>query len=400
MDSRGMNMKQTDLRKWRCTGTYAVLQAATWSFYAIVMAFSSNVLYEYGYSDSAISLVMGLSTALSVAVQVGSGELLSRSRSVGVHTVLIFFGAVLMLGGLSLLLPGLLPWVAAVLFGMLSMLLQTLPSLTNSMGMDSIRRGAPTDYSFARGVGSLGYSVLALLTGAMVRKCGIRSVYILTAISGLVLMAAAYGYRKAACAQEEAKEEAVRKEKGGFLTRYPRFSVFLFGMSFLCVSHALLCNFMYQIMLTRGGEAMEQGIATSISSLVELPIMFGFPFLLRKLRCDRWVRFAAFAMALKPLLILVSGNPEGIYLAQATQSIGYGLWVIGSVNYAERVVDAGESIRAQSYHGAVTTVSTVAALSTGGVIIDYLGTEVLLLVSLVCSLVGAVIVAFSAQKTE
>ena len=128
--------------------------------------------------------------------------------------------------------------------------------------------------------------------------------------------------------------------------------------------------------------------------------MFGFPFLLRKLRCDRWVRFAAFAMALKPLLILMSGNPEGIYLAQATQSIGYGLWVIGSVNYAERVVDAGESIRAQSYHGAVTTVSTVAALSTGGVIIDYLGTEVLLLVSLVCSLVGAVIVAFSAQKTE
>ena len=74
MDSRGMNMKQPDLRKWRCTGTYAVLQAATWSFYAIVMAFSSNVLYEYGYSDSAISLVMGLSTALSVAVQVGSGN--------------------------------------------------------------------------------------------------------------------------------------------------------------------------------------------------------------------------------------------------------------------------------------------------------------------------------------
>ena len=128
--------------------------------------------------------------------------------------------------------------------------------------------------------------------------------------------------------------------------------------------------------------------------------MFGFPFLLKKLRCDRWVLFAAFAIAMKPVLILLSGNPEGIYLAQATQSIGYGLWVIGSVNYAERVVDKGESIRAQSYHGAVTTVSTVAALSTGGVIIDWLGVEILLAVSLVCSLVGAVIVAMSIQKTE
>jgi len=63
-------------------------------------------------------------------------------------------------------------------------------------------------------------------------------------------------------------------------------------------------------------------------------------------------------------------------------------------------VDQGESIRAQSYHGAVTTVSTVAALSTGGVILDWLGVNMLLIVSLVCSCVGAVIVALSIQKTE
>lgn len=384
---------------WKCTGTYALLQAATWSFYAIIMAFSSNVLYEYGYSDSAISLVMGLATALSVAVQVGSGEFLSRNRNLGVHTVLIMFGAALLSGGLVLLIPSLRPWVAAILFGMLCMLLQALPSLTNSMGMDSIRRGAPTNYSVARGMGSLGYSVTALLTGMMVRKSGIGSVYILTAVTAVVLMAAAFGYHRSVGTMETEQKADSEDASGAFFTRYPKFTLFLFGMSFLCVSHALLCNFMYQIMLSRNGEAMEQGIATSISSLVELPIMFGFPFLLKKLRCDRWVLFAAFAIALKPVLMLISGEPSGIYLAQATQSIGYGLWVIGSVNYAERVVEGGDSIRAQSYHGAVTTVSTVVALSTGGVIIDYLGTEVLLAVSLVCSLVGAVIVSFSTEKT-
>lgn len=393
-------MKHNNVRKWSCTGTYALLQAATWSFYAIIMAFSSNVLYEYGYSDSAISLIMGLSTALSVAVQVGSAELLSRKHTLGVDMVLILFGGILLLGGLALLLPGLGSGTAAILFGMLCMLLQTLPSLANSMGMDSIRRGAPTDYSIARGMGSLGYSASALLTGILVRRSGIRSVFVLTAVTSVLLMAAAFSYRRAV-GEQGAGEEVHRQEReGSFFRKYPRFGLFLFGMSFLCISHALLCNFMYQIMVSRSGAAMEQGIATSISSLVELPIMFGFPFLLKKLRCDRWVLFAAFAMALKPVLMLLSGSPDGIYLAQATQSIGYGLWVIGSVNYAERVVDQGESIRAQSYHGAVTTVSTVAALSTGGVILDWLGVNMLLIVSLVCSCVGALIVALSIQKTE
>lgn len=299
-----------------------------------------------------------------------------------------------------LMLPGIHPFISISGFGVVCMLLQTLPSLSNSMGMDSIRQGAPTDYSIARGIGSLGYSITALLTGSMVRRMGVGSVHLLTAAVSVMLIASVLWYRSCIGSQNTSETGASHVDRSPFFSRYPRFGVFLAGMSLLCISHGLLCNFMYQIMLSRGGEAMEQGIATSISSLVELPIMFGFPWLLKKMRCDKWVRFAAFAMALKPLMILLSGSPLGVYIAQATQSIGYGLWVIGSVTYAERIVDKGESIRAQSYHGSVTTASTVAALSMGGVIIEHLGVGTMLTVSLVCSLLGALVILFSTEKTE
>ena len=386
--------------KWNCTLGYSLVQFATWSFYAIVLAFSSNVLYEFGFSDSAISLFLGVFTALSVAVQVAAAELLSRLRRLGVHRVLIVFSLVMLLCAV-LLLSDRMPYLIRVgAFGVICMILQTLPSLANSMGMDTIRRGASTDYSFARGMGSLGYSMTALMTGALVRRLGVESVHLLTAGACLVMILAALWYRHAVGDQPEGEDGKTEQEQASFFRRYPRFGVFLLGMAFLCISHGLLCNFMYQIMLSRQGGAMEQGIATSISSLVELPIMFGFPFMLKKLRCDRWVRIAGFSVALKPLLILLAVAPAGVYLAQATQSIGYGLWVIGSVNYAERIVDQGESIRAQSYHGAVTTVSTVAALSMGGVIIQNLGVQTMLLLSLAFSLVGAVIVLFTAEKTK
>lgn len=386
--------------KLNCTAGYSLVQFVTWSYYAIVLAFASNVLYEFGFSDSRISLFMGIFTALSVAVQVAAGELLSRIKKWDVAGVLVLFGAVMLLCAAVVLLPDCNRILAVGAFGVICMLLQTLPSLANSMGMDSIRRGAPTDYSIARGIGSLGYSITALLTGVLVRRLGVAAVHMLTIGVSVLLILSAVWYRSTIRDLAEAESEENRESKGPFFSRYPRFAVFLFGMAFLCVSHGLLCNFMFQIMTSRGAGAMEQGVATSISSLVELPIMFGFPFMLKKLRCDKWVRIAGFCMLLKPLLILLANAPGGIYLAQATQSIGYGLWVIGSVNYAERVVDQGESIRAQSYHGAVTTVSTVLALSMGGVLIEYLGVQTMVMVSLGCSLVGAVIVLFAAQKTE
>lgn len=386
--------------KLNCTAGYSLVQFVTWSYYAVVLAFASNVLYKFGFSDSRISLFMGIFTALSVAVQVVAGELLSRIKKWDVAGVLVLFGAVMLLCAAVVLLPDCNRILAVGAFGVICMLLQTLPSLANSMGMDSIRRGAPTDYSIARGIGSLGYSVTALLTGVLVRRLGVAAVHMLTIGVSVLLILSAVWYRSTIRDLAEAESEENRESKGPFFSRYPRFAVFLFGMAFLCVSHGLLCNFMFQIMTSRGAGAMEQGVATSISSLVELPIMFGFPFMLKKLRCDKWVRIAGFCMLLKPLLILLANAPGGIYLAQATQSIGYGLWVIGSVNYAERIVDQGESIRAQSYHGAVTTVSTVLALSMGGVLIEYLGVQTMVMVSLGCSLVGAVIVLFAAQKTE
>lgn len=383
-----------------CTWSYSLMQAATWSFYAIVLAFSSNVLYELGFSDSAISLFLGFCTALSVVIQIASAELLNRIRRLGVHTVMIIFGCVMLLCALLILIPKMSRPLIIVCFGMVCMVLQTLPSLTNAVGMDTIRRGAATNYSIARGIGSVGYSALSLLTGILVRQLGVASVHLLTICASVFLIFSTLWYYRSTKDLGSDNAENTQKSKVPFFATYPRFGIFLFGMAFLCISHGLLVNFMYQIMLSRNGTAMEQGIATSLSSLVELPIMFGFAWMLRKLRCYKWVKLAAFAMALKPLIILFAGSPEGIYLAQTTQSIGYGLWVIASVNYAEKVVGAGESIRAQGYHGATTTISTVVALSVGGAMIEHLGVQFMVAISLACSLIGSVIVLFATQKTD
>ncbi len=393
-------MNPSAARKWNCTGSYSLLQAAAWSFYAITLAFSSNVLYEYGVSDSGISLCLGLASALSAAVQLAMSEYVSRHPEIPVSRLLTVSGILIFGCSLVQMIPGIPLKLSIVAFCLICMALQLLPGFANALGMDTIKRGAPTHYSIARGMGSLGYSIAALQTGAWVRSFGVEAILLLGGVNAALLVIAAVWYHSAAERNLEPAETVTEQQPGPFLNKYPRFAGFLLGMLLLNISHGLLCNFMYQIMLAKSAGAMEQGVATSISAFVELPVMFGFPLLARKIRCDKWVRFAALAVAVKPLGILLSATAQGVYLAQATQMIGYGLLVISTVNYAERVVGKGESVRAQSYHGATTTVSSVAALSAGGVILEIWGAAILVAISLGFSLAGAVILLIITEKTE
>ena len=392
-------MKQN---KWSCTISYTLLQIATWGFYAVVLAFSSNVLYTFRFEDSQISLVLGASTVMAIVLQLVLAELISRWRKLKVYMVLLVLGAVMLTGNLLVMMPRMHKTVAVTAYAVVCMVLQMIPSFTNAMGMGAIERGSATSYSIARGMGSLGYSVLAYITGILVRHRGAEMVPAVALVIAVVMIISVIWFYFTAERNLPELDSPGKKldRKSGFLRQYPRFAVFLVAMILLQFSHNLLCNFMFQIMQTKNGTAAEQGIATAISALVELPVMFGFTLMIRKLRCDKWVRIAGLAMALKSIGILLAVNPYGVYIAQATQMLGYGLLTIASVHYARLVVGSGESVRAQSYLGSTCTVGAFAALSTGGVICQYWGAQTMVLVSLVFSLVGGLMILATAQKTE
>lgn len=391
-------MDRETLRTWNATAAYALLQGATWSFYAVLLGFSSNLLYDYGFSDSRISLLLGIATGISFLLQLALAELTSRFPRGKVYRVLVAFGAVMLAAMGILLLPG-KQAIGVPAFAAACLVLQMIPSFTNGLGMDTIQQGAPTNYSLARGIGSLAYSALAYVTGMLVRRWGTGMIPVLGAVLAGALIVSAVWYHIAA--ERGLPEPPARRRaetEPGFLKKYPRFTVFLAGAVFLCLSHNLLCDFMYQIMLTKGGGAEEQGVATAISAIVELPVMFLFPALLRLLRCDKWVRISAACMSLKALGIFLSATPYGVYAAQATQMLGFGLYAISSVNYAELVVGPGESVRAQSYLGSTVTVGALIALSTGGVICQYLGPQAMVLASLGCSILGGGVVILAARE--
>ena len=392
-------MKQN---KWNCTIAYTVLQIATWGFYAVMITYSSNVLYSFGFTDSQIGLALGASTVVAFVLQLVLAEMVTRWRNLKVYMVLLALGAVMLVVNLLVWMPQMNRAVAVVAYAVGCMVTQMIPSFTNAMGMGAIERGSVTNYSIARGLGSLGYSAVAYGTGLLVRWKGVKVVPSAAMGVAVMLLTSVVWYHLAAERNLPDHDRAEKKteNKAGFLRQYPRYAVFLVAVILLQFSHNLLASFIFQIMQVKNGTAAEQGIATAICALAELPVMFFFPFMMRKVRCDIWLRISGLAMILKGVGILLATNPYGVYAAQVTQMMGYGLLIISSVNYAGMVVGKGESVRAQSYLGATGSVGSFAALATGGIICQYWGAQTLVFVSLILSVVGGVMIALTAQKTE
>ena len=178
------------LTKRGATTSYAFLQATSWCVFAVLLGFSSNVLCHRGFTDGQISIFLGGTTALTFFAQLGLGELISRSHFVRSWHVLVALGGILSATCLMMVLPGISDGAAVCCFGVACLVLQMVPPLVNGVAMDAIKWGSPTNYSLARGIGSLGYSMGAYITGMLVREFSVVSVPVAGVVCGLLFMLA------------------------------------------------------------------------------------------------------------------------------------------------------------------------------------------------------------------
>ena len=392
-------------RKFTDTGAYCVIQLCTWSFYSILLSFSGNILRTFDFSDSKISLFLGSAAVLSLCAQLTIGTLSGRYPDLHVSNILAGLGLTIIVGCLVVLSLGIPSPAVIAAYGLCCVAVHLIPPLSNGIAMDAIRRGSDTNYSLARGIGSLGYSIFAYITGMLVRSRGVMTVPVMGIISSLILISGVIWYSRCCLnrlpphAVESGGSKKVRRDSG-FLKRHPNYVIFLCATFLLQVSHATVNNFMFQIVQHKGGSAAVQGTAAAVCALSEVPVIFLFPLMLKKLRCGGWLQLAALGMLLKPIGTLLALTPQTLYLAQATQLVGYGLFAISSVNFAESLVGKGESIQAQSFLGSATTAGTIAALFSGGVICQYLGVNAMLLISFSLALLGMLCILYAVAKNK
>ena len=375
---------------------YAAIQGFFWMCYAAIMGCASMYLLQAGFTNSQVGLLIAAAGLLSALLQPAIAAYADRPGSLPLGKL------VLCADGLSLCCAGLLlctrgsTLLTGVCYGCSMVLLQLTTPLVNSLGMAAVNRGEKLDFGIARGIGSLGYAAAAYAIGLLANRFGAVTVPVCMAVGFFLMLLAVAGFGGSGTCPAE-KTAPVQ---GGFLRRYPRYAGVLLGLVLIFVSHVVLNSFTYQIVEAKGGTSREMGIAMAFASVIELPVMFIFGWMLKKAKSHLWFRLSGVFFFLKCLGTLLCGDIPGFYAVQLLQMFGWALMTVSAVFYINAIMAPADSVKGQACYTVSLTLGNVVGAVAAGWILERMGVTAMLVFGTVSAFLGAVLVLAFAQRTE
>ena len=387
--------------KRNLTFKYIVIQIGMWAMYAPLMGYTSVFLLAKGFSNTEVGIISGLGCIISAVLQAMVSSYADRENSKSVKALLIMFTALqIALAVVLLAIGNNFVLAIGVIFGALIAIMQLMVPLTNSMAMEMMNQGKLINYGAARGTASMVYAILVNTMGAFAKGNNLSIVPIATMLSAAILLVGTvlFPFKKApGSVEEELKSETDTRP---FLVKYPKVALFVIGAICAYVGHNLINVFLFQIVSLKGGNHVNMGVCLSLAAVFEIPVMFGFAYLVAKRDSSTWVRVGGVGIMLKIILTLLVPDMISLYIVQICQLFGFATFVVATVYYANQVVEECDRVKGQAYMTMANTLGIVFASMLGGVLIDIYGTNGMMIVGSVITVVGTVLIFLSTTKNK
>ena len=387
--------------KRNLTFKYIVIQIGMWAMYAPLMGYTSVFLLAKGFSNTEVGIISGLGCIISAVLQAMVSSYADRENSKSVKAILIMFAALqIALAVVLLALGNNFVLAIGVIFGALIAIMQLMVPLTNSMAMEMMNQGKLINYGAARGTASMVYAILVNTMGAFAKGNNLSIVPIATMLSAAILLVGTvlFPFKKVpGSMEEELKSETDTRP---FLVKYPKVALFVIGAICAYVGHNLINVFLFQLVSLKGGNHVNMGVCLSLAAVFEIPVMFGFAYLVAKRDSSTWVRVGGVGIMLKIILTLLVPDMISLYIVQICQLFGFATFVVATVYYANQVVEECDRVKGQAYMTMANTLGIVFASMLGGVLIDIYGTNGMMIVGSVITVVGTVLIFLSTMKNK
>ena len=360
---------------------YVLLQASFWGMISSICAYQAAIVLDRGFTTGQAGIFCALCYLASLFTQPVIGGWADRHPSVPIKQLLI----VMLLPAVALNLvfyftrPGFaLTALIIFLFGVLET--NSYP-LIDSMGMQYVNAGVKIPYSFARGMGSLTYAVLCVVTGLLTARFGMQAALLAHCAEQLLLIVCLLAFPSIPAfllPQPQAKS-ASGHSIWQILKKNRVFTLMLIACFFGMMGVMPISNFLVSLVNSHGGGGTALGVAQFLKILL-ISIIF---------------------MVVKPLLILASGSLGMLLAVQPVQMLGYGLFFPASVYFANESVDPADRVQGQSIRTILAiSLSTLLGSLVSGYLIDLGGTTLMLWFSTGCAFIGVLIAlgALAVQK--
>ena len=380
------------------TAGYAAIQSFFWMCYASIMGFVSMYLLQAGFDNSQVGILIAGAGLLSALLQPVVAAYADKPGSLSLGRLITLAGGAALVCAVGLVLSRGSMAVTGLLYTGCMVLLQMTTPLVNALGIAAVNGGENLNFGIARGFGSLGYAAAAYLIGLLANRFGPVTVPVCMGLGFALMLASVKAFGRVDSKAGDAEKKPA--SKGGFLGRYPRYAVVLVGLVPIFVSHVVLNSFTFQIVQAKGGTSREMGVAMSFASLIELPVMFLFGWMLKKAKSHVWFRISGVFFFLKCLGTLLCTKIAGFYAVQLFQIFGWALMTVSAVFYINAIMAPEDSVKGQAFYTMSMTLGNVLGAIVAGRILDRMGVQAMLIFGTVSALVGAVIVLVFTQRTK
>ena len=373
---------------------YIAMQMGFWAMFAAIVAYQTALLLERGFTNGEAGLMTSVRCLAGIVFQPLLGGFADRHPRVPLKGIVGVSLALSLAAGVWYwaepamgLAQTALVWVVIGGLGVSSY------PLMDAMAVQFINDGMPIRYSLGRGLGSLAYAVVCVLLGLQVGQWGVETTLVTFLLLTAAEIALVFTYPTWHPHAPAAQAEQARPQSALSLLRSnPRFTLMLVGVLFGLTAVLPLSNFLVNVILSRGGQAADLGLAMFLMGGFELPAAFLFPRLLRRLGSGRILVLSMFFGTLKGVALLLTWNLAGVLLCQPLQMLGYGLFTPASVYFVNESVPPADRVRGQ-------TIMMVASNGLGGMLggllagwtLDAGGANWMLAGCILCGCVGTVL---------
>ena len=393
---------------------YIILQGLFWMIFCIGMGFMSLYLLDEGVSNFAIGIMSASFGVISAILQPVLGRICDRDAKFSWKNMSIICAAVFAIVCFLMLFFG-GPVFSIIAIGMMTLIANLIMPFVNSALFYYTNGGEYINFGIARGTGSIMYAVLSFITGNLAAIYGTKVVPALGIAVALffifILCSMPYDLNKDTAKLSEINRvkytndetnnlNANRKNGGHFIKENKIFLLMLLGFILLSSTHNITCNFGLQIIQNLGGDSTNLGITMALQALVEVPVLFCFALLIKKLSSVKLLSIAAIGYVLKATGFYLSSSVNMIYITQFTQMLSFALFASASVYYTEDMVDEKDRTTGQALMAGAIVAGNVVGSAVGGFVLDAFGVKNMLFVNIILGIIGACIALIAARYSE
>jgi len=385
---------------------YSLTQVLYFGSLCALMGYASVFLLDKGFSNSIIGIALALVSFIAVFTQPMIASFADKNQHIELRRIVeIVMVVVIVASVLIYFLKSATMFLLCVFVG-IATCMSTIQPLFNSMAFAFEKYGIEVNYGLARGCGSAAYALVSFVLGYLVEDFGSSIIPLVYIVLNILLIIVVHMFvlspqDKNEVTQLDKKEENLEQLSFvGFCKKYQKFMIFVLGTVVVFFTHTIINNFFIQIIRPVGGTESQMGIAVFLAAILELPAMGLFNVIRQKISCSHLLKMSVVLFAVKHILTWIAPNVTVLYIAQALQMVSYAIFIPASVYYVNQIISQKDLVKGQSMVTMAITASGIIANLMGGILIDAVGVQQVLLIGAVISIVGAVIVSLSVENAK